>query len=104
MERPGQRLLTATAVSVTRLRFSGVVTNERTMQKCLIPLLRWKKHVYAVHPFLLVCEMLPLYNVVAPWTFHRTDVLYHGTNTAHGAAPFPQTDCSLAHGSTLNDH
>ena len=48
-----------------------------------------KRHIYTIHPFLLICEIIPLYNVIALWVFHRTDVLYHGINTTHRAAPLP---------------
>ena len=56
-----------------------------------------KTHVYTFHPFLIICEMLPLYNVTALWVFHRTDVLYRGVNTTHRAAAISQTDCSSDH-------
>ena len=55
-----------------------------------------KTHVYTFHPFLIVCEMVPLYNVTALWVFDLRGI-YHRVNTAHRAAARSQADSSADH-------
>lgn len=72
-------------------------------KKLLVHLLSYveKTRVCTFHPFPIVCEMLPLYNVTALWVFRGTDGLYHSVGTTHRVAALSQTDCSTDHERTL---